>query len=128
MYFHQAFTPNHVKVLEYREDLKYYYRNSYGSGGSAKLPCQLIVDMLNHLESQTLPKVIGYFTHSSIMQQLLTALGAFKDNESPRADNYQQMMRRKWRSSELSPFATNLAVIKYGKCLSPFHCINKFIQ
>lgn len=94
------------------------------------MACQLVVDMLTHLESQTMPKVIGYFADSTIMQLLLTSLGAFKDNDALRADNYQQMMRRKWRSSEVSPFATNLAVIKYGKYQSTFHCIsnsfNKF--
>lgn len=71
--------------------------------------------MLNHLESQTNPKVVAYFTESATIQLLLTALGAHKDNDGLRADNYQQMMRRKWRSSEVSPFASNLAVIKYGK-------------
>lgn len=112
----QAFTPNNVKVLEYHEDLKYFYQNSYGSGINSRLTCSLVVDMLNHLESQTNPKVSAYFTHSATMFSLLTALGAYKDNDGIRADNYQQMMQRKWRSSEVSPFASNLAVIKYGKC------------
>lgn len=108
-----AFTPNNVKVLEYHEDLKYYYENSYGAGLNTRLACSLVVDMLNHLESQTNPKVVAYFTESATIQLLLTALGAHKDNDGLRADNYQQMMRRKWRSSEVSPFASNLAVIKY---------------
>lgn len=110
----QAFTQNHVKVLEYHEDLNYYYQNSYGTGLNTRLACSLVVDMLNHLESQTMPKVVAYFTHSATMQLLLTALGAAKDNDALRADNYQQLARRKWRSSEVSPFASNLAVIKYG--------------
>lgn len=71
--------------------------------------------MLTHLESQTNPKVVAYFAHTQAIQLLLTALGAHKDNDGLRADNYQQMMRRRWRSSEVSPFAANLAVIKYGK-------------
>lgn len=70
--------------------------------------------MINHLESQGMPKVVAYFTHSAAIQLLLTALGAHKDNDALRADNYQQVSRRKWRSSEVSPFAANLAVIKYG--------------
>lgn len=70
--------------------------------------------MMNHIESQAMPKVVAYFTHSATIQLLLTALGAAKDNDALRADNYQQLMRRKWRSSEVSPFASNLAVIKYG--------------
>lgn len=102
-------------MLEYYEDLNYYYKDSYGFGLAAKLPCQLVVDMLNNLESQANPKVVGYFSNSPVIAQFLTALGAFKDNESIRADNYQQMNRRKWRTSEVIPFASNLAVIKYGK-------------
>lgn len=66
-----------------------------------------------------MPKVVAYFGHSAILQLLLTALVAIKDNETLRADNYQKLMRRKWRSSEVCPFAANLAVIKYGKL---FHC------
>lgn len=116
----QAFTPSQVKVLEYHEDLKYYYQNSYGTGLNTRLACSLVVDMLNHLESQAMPKVAAYFTHSETIQLLLTALGAAKDNDALRADNYQQLMRRKWRSSEVSPFASNLAVIKYG---NSFHII-----
>lgn len=89
--------------------------NSYGSGLNSNLACPLVVDMLSHLESQANPKVVAYFTHSATMQLLLTALGAHKDNDGLRADNYQQMMRRNWRSSEITPFASNLAVIKFGK-------------
>lgn len=64
-----------------------------------------------------MPKVVAYFTQSATIQLFLTALGTFKDNEALRADNYQQQQRRNWRSSEVSPFASNLAVIKYGKRL-----------
>lgn len=120
----QAFTQNHVKVLEYHEDLNYYYKNGYGAGLNSRLACSLVVDMLNHLESQANPKVVAYFTHSATMQLLLTALGAAKDNDALRADNYEQLSRRKWRSSEVSPFASNLAVIKYGTKLSTIPSIH----
>ncbi|KAJ6641584.1 Multiple inositol polyphosphate phosphatase 1 [Pseudolycoriella hygida] len=108
-----AFTQNHVKVLEYHEDLKYYYKNSYGAGVNTRLTCSLVVDMLNQMESQALPNVVAYFTHSATFQLFLTALGAAKDNDGLRADNYDTQQRRMWKSSELSPFAANLAVIKY---------------
>lgn len=57
--------------------------------------------------------MIGYFTHSSALQLLLVALGVAKDRDALRADNYLQMSRRKWKSSEIGPFAANLAAIKY---------------
>lgn len=96
--------------------------NGYSNPLNTRLACALVVDLLNHLESPAMPKVVAYFAHSATIQLLLTALGAAKDNDGLRADNYEQMMRRKWRTSELSPFASNLAVIKYGTRLDfTFH-------
>lgn len=69
--------------------------------------------MIRFLESKDLPKVSAYFAHTASIQLLLTALGAVKDVTPLRADNYPQMSRRKWRSSEITPFAANLAAIKY---------------
>lgn len=89
--------------------------NGYGNALNTRLACSLVEDMLTHLESQTMPKVVAYFAHSATIQLLFTALGAVKDTDGLRADNYQQLMQRKWRSSKISTFASNLAVIKYGK-------------
>lgn len=70
-------------------------------------------DMLKHLESREQPKAIAYFAHSATVQLFLTALGAVNDREALRADNFQQMQRRNFKSSINTPFAANLAVIKY---------------
>lgn len=111
--FNQAFTPSQVNILEYNEDLKYFYKSGYGRSLNKRLSCTAVTDMLKHLESKEQPKVISYFAHEATILLLLTALGANKDQYDLRADNFQQMQRRKFRSSELSPFAANLAVIKY---------------
>lgn len=99
--------------MEYSADLKNYYENSYGSDVNSKISCATVNDMLKHMESRELPKVVAYFTHSAALQLFLTALGAVNDREALRADNYQQMLRRNFRSSIVSPFAANLVVIKY---------------
>lgn len=109
----QAFTPNQINVLEYREDLKYYYAASYGRTINTNIECEAVADMLRHLESRDLPKVVAYFSHASAIQLFLTALGAAKDSDALRADNYHSMSRRNWRSSAISPFASNFAAIKY---------------
>lgn len=99
--------------MEYREDLKYYYASSYGRSINSNMQCEAVADMLKHLESRDLPKVVAYFTHATAIQLFLTALGAAKDSDALRADNYYSMSRRNWRSSVLSPFASNFAAIKY---------------
>ena len=77
------------------------------------LPCSAVADMLKHMEAKELPKVVAYFAHEALIVQLLTALGVNKDHYPLRADNFPQMSRRKFKTSEMSPFASNLAVIKY---------------
>ena len=108
-----AFTPNNVKILEYKEDLAYYYKSGYGSELNTKISCSAVKDMIDRLESTANPTAIAYFTHSSAIQLLLVALGAAVDNDALRADNYYQMGRRSWKTSEIGPFAANLAAIKY---------------
>ena len=55
----------------------------------------------------------AYFTHSSAIQLFLVSLQYGKDDTSLRADNYDQMKYRKFKTSLLSPFASNVAVVKY---------------
>ncbi|XP_055601964.1 multiple inositol polyphosphate phosphatase 1 isoform X2 [Uranotaenia lowii] len=113
-----VFTKNQVNVLEYREDLKYYYQNSYGYERSSDLACYAVSDMIRHFASPDDPLVTAYFTHESEIQLFLTALGAVKDREAPRADNYHGMRNRLFKSSVLTPFAANVAAVKY-QCADP---------
>lgn len=108
-----AFLPEHVNVLEYLEDLKYYYKAGYGNGLNSNLMCLAIQDMLKFLQTEHFPKVAAYFAHASSIQLLLTGLGYAKDNDMLKAYNYQQMKYRNFKTSILSPFASNLAVVKY---------------
>lgn len=108
-----AFNPPQIDDLEYLEDLAKYWKSGYGSKLSSRLSCSSVNDMLKHLGSNQQPQVVTYFTHSKAVLLLLTALQAAKDTDSLRADNYYSMSRRKWRSSELTPFASNVVAIKY---------------
>lgn len=99
--------------MEYSEDLKSYYENGYGRQLNSRIACKTVTDMLKHLESTTLPKVIAYFTKAQTVQLFLTALGAAKDDIPLTADGYQQNVRRKWKTSQQLPFGANLAAIKY---------------
>lgn len=102
-------------MLEYHQDLSYYYKSSYGSAVNKNIQCKTVKDMLERFEDEKLPKVTAYFTHSAAVQLFLTALGALKDDRAPTAKNYPEMFSRKWKTSVISPFAANVAVVKY-KC------------
>lgn len=109
-----AFTKNHVSILEYKEDLKYYYKSGYGTKLNEKISCRAMSDMLKHMEVKNSgPQVVAYFTHSSAIQLFLTAMGVLRDSTELRADNFQQQQRRQWRTSKLGPFTANIAVIRY---------------
>lgn len=108
-----AFTPKHVDILEYLEDLKYYYKSGPGSEINSKIMCAAVKDMVKNLQKEENPKVVAYFSHASAIQLFLTALGYGKDNDALRADNFLQMKYRKFRTSTLSPFGSNLAAVKY---------------
>ncbi|GAB0089857.1 Multiple inositol polyphosphate phosphatase 1 [Sergentomyia squamirostris] len=108
-----AFTKAQVDVMEYKEDLKYYYKSGYGSELNTKVACSLVADMMRHLGSDSQPQAVAYFAHDSAIQLFTTALGANKDRDSLRADNFLQNDRRNWRTSDIAPFAGNLVAIKY---------------
>lgn len=88
-------------------------KSGYGRKINEKIACAAVADMMKHIESKELPQMIGYFSHSSAIQLFLVALGIARDHEALRADNYLHQSRRKWKSSELGPYAANLAAIKY---------------
>jgi multiple inositol-polyphosphate phosphatase / 2,3-bisphosphoglycerate 3-phosphatase len=100
-------------VLEYKEDLKYYYKSGHGSPLNEPIACAAVKDMLTQLDDKNGAKTIAYFTHSSELQLFLVALGAAKDDTPLRADNYDQMKNRLWRTSAIGPFTTNVAAVKY---------------
>lgn len=103
-----------MKILEYADDLRYFYNVGYGNAEvNSQLACAAVSDMLQFIESVELPNVSAYFTHSSTVHLLLAAMGAVKDADLLRADNYAEMDNRKYKSSKDAPFAANLAAIKY---------------
>lgn len=108
-----AFTPKHVDVLEYLEDLKYYYKSGYGSELNSKIMCAAVKDMVKNLKDEGDPKVVAYFSHASAIQLFLTALGYGKDSEPLTADNFNVMKYRKFRTSSMSPLGGNLVAVKY---------------
>lgn len=106
-------------MLDYKEDLVYYYKKSYGAMVNTKLTCRAVIDMLQHMENKNVYKVIAYFVHSTFAQLFLTALGALKDKHMLRADNYEAMHNRLFKSSYTTPLASNFAIVRYDCPLEP---------
>lgn len=110
-----------MRIFEYQEDLNYYYKSSHGSKLNKNVKCFAMNDMLNRLSTDNnnnqSNKTTVYFTHSAAVQLLLTSLGAFKDEIDLKADNFTQMSFRKWKTSQISPFAANVAAVRYT-CLN----------
>ncbi|KOC61016.1 Multiple inositol polyphosphate phosphatase 1 [Habropoda laboriosa] len=116
-----VFSKEELRVLEYREDLYYYYKAGYGREINAQLGCTLLQDMMNHfwkMEQDTdsnEPKGIFYFSDIVSLQNLLTTLNINKDQMQLTAFNYKHMAKRQWRTSFISPIAANLIATFY-KC------------
>jgi multiple inositol-polyphosphate phosphatase / 2,3-bisphosphoglycerate 3-phosphatase len=109
-----AFTPSHVDILTYGEDLSTYYTNGYGVGANGKIACSAMADMLTQLDAESGPQVVANFADATMVQLFLTALGAYHDKIPLHANNYDRQAKRVWRVGFVSPFASNIVAVKYG--------------
>ncbi|KYN12703.1 Multiple inositol polyphosphate phosphatase 1 [Trachymyrmex cornetzi] len=116
-----VFSKEELRILEYREDLDYYYKAGYGRDINTRLGCPLLHDMMRHFwnvardEMSGEPAGIFYFSDIISLQNLLTTMGINEDQARLTAYNYKEMARRQWRTSIISSFAANLIAVFY-KC------------
>lgn len=76
--------------------------------------CALMQDLLNFLQTgDTVETTRIYSTHSTAFQLFMVTLGMFGDDVTLTAANFAQQAARQWRSSFITPMATNLAIIRY---------------
>lgn len=69
----------------------------------------------NLARDKTGPLGIFYFGHSPNVLSVVTRLGIGKDDTPLLSTNFEQMANRKWRTSILDPFASNVIAVFY-KC------------
>lgn len=108
-----AFTMKHVEWFEYHWDILDYIGSGFRNKINRKLMGPAIVDMINSLEYDDGPIVTANFGHSYSMKIFLTSMGIGENPIPLRADNFDQMANRTFRVSELTPFGSNLAAVKY---------------
>ena len=109
------FSLNDIAVLEYGEDLGYYHEAGYGFSMNKNILCEAVQNLLNYLQSNdpTEQPARILITHSTSMQLLMVSLGLFEDATPLLRSNFAQQSYRKWRTSQQTAFASNLAVIRY---------------
>lgn len=115
-----VFDKKEMEVFEYEEDLYFYYYTNYGSMLNRVIGCPPIKDIYDHftmLEKGATDQQRGVFRfmHSTGLGLLFTSLGIAEDPTPLKASNYKEMKNRKWRTSHLMPFGTNLVAVFY-KC------------
>lgn len=115
-----AFSVANHQVLEYHRDLYRFFLYGYGHFPNYRqlyenLPCQLIQDMLNFIRSNDSNERRARIFNTGNYPILFTlnVLGAFEDEVPLNRHNFAQQTFRLWRTSQISPKATNLAVIRY---------------
>ena len=115
-------------MLEYREDLKYYWKDGYGYKINTEQACVLVKDAMDNFRNITMGGDTGreeqngifYFTHSGTILKMLSYLGLYKEEINKhtghrlelRHDNYNKMKdSRNWRTSFIDPFASNVGLV-----------------
>lgn len=55
-----------------------------------------------------------HFTHSGMMLKFYSRLGLFKDQSPLQASSYSTQGQRKWKTSDIDPFAGNIAFVLFN--------------
>ncbi|XP_068219996.1 multiple inositol polyphosphate phosphatase 1-like [Palaemon carinicauda] len=126
-----SFSHHDFEVMEYHQDLKYYYEDSYGQPLNLETACETMNNIYSNfwntvISGKGVPHGIFNFAHDKTILQVLTRLGIFKPSQHLRHDNFSDMKNRIWKTSYVSPFAANLALVLYS-CGSD-HKVGTFFQ
>ncbi|KAL3274093.1 hypothetical protein HHI36_015509 [Cryptolaemus montrouzieri] len=110
-----AFSLNDMKVLEYYEDLKYYWLDGYGYNLNHNQACVVFDEIVSYFGSKNeYPKSTIYFSHSGTLLKLLAHLQLYKEDKPLTRHNFNDKVdNRNFRVSRVSPFGTNLAMVLF---------------
>lgn len=116
------FNEEDAKVLEYKSDLKQYWKRSHGYAISSMSSCPLFHHIFRTLDKAGRPRratdeppepasiLVG---HAETILPLLSLLGLYKDKTPPTASNYQSQHGRTFRTSLIVPYAANVLFVLY---------------
>ena len=127
----RVFSDHDLQVMEYREDLEYYWIDGPGYTVTREAACVLVKDVVtkfrNIVSDGDRSKGSFYFTHSGTILKLLAYLNIFNDKESLRSDNFAKMNNRLWRTSYIGPFGANIAFV-LKSCSEGDHTVGLYIN
>ncbi|GBP36669.1 Multiple inositol polyphosphate phosphatase 1 [Eumeta japonica] len=110
------FSDANLVTLEYIDDIRHFYKNGYGSEINCQLGTTALKVLFERFEAVydgVGKNFVGYFTHDTMMEMVFCAMGLFRDDFN--VTGAVRWPTRKWRTSLISPFATNLIAVMY-KC------------
>ncbi|CAB1445677.1 unnamed protein product [Pleuronectes platessa] len=111
-----------AQVMEYTNDLKQFWKRSYGYDINSKSSCILFHDVFSRLDKaanenlsgqQVTEAVTVQVGHAETLLPLITLLGFFKDSEALTSTNYATQTQRSFRTSQMLPYAANLLLVLY---------------
>jgi len=119
-----TFSLSELKIMEYYQDLKQWWKKSYAYPISYQQSCPLLVNTVKSMDkalkatvdNKSYTKALFQFGHSETVLSLVTLLGLYKDSFALKSSNYaSQGVNRVFRTTQISPFATNVGMVLY-KC------------
>jgi len=127
----RVFTDQQLQLMEYREDLEYFWIDGPGFDITGDQACVLFSDVLTTFQNiaagHQKPSGSFYFTHSGTLLKLLAFLNVFTDEDKMKSDNFEQMEGRKWKTSQIGPFGGNIAFV-LQKCQGSEYKIGLFVN
>ncbi|KAF2199626.1 phosphoglycerate mutase-like protein [Delitschia confertaspora ATCC 74209] len=118
----EVFSPNEWLAFEYKNDIQYHYNTGYGNPVSPVIGFPWLnatAGLLLSDKTDDAQDIYASFTHRELPPTVLVAMGLFNNSAFSGADNINTTMplntqnyMRAWRSSQIIPFLTNIAVEK----------------
>ena len=117
--FCQLFDFKDTSIIEYYMDLEDYYEKGYGIDLSYSISSPLLQDFVNSIDNVLLgisPQIAKLrFAHAETVLPYLALLGLYKDSFELHWNTPESNINeRLWRTSNLSPFAANVAWVLYN--------------
>jgi len=103
-----------LRIMEYREELEYFWVDGPGYPVSYEQACVLAKDMgdtfTDLVKGRSVKRGTFYFTHSGTVLKLLAFLG-IGNKSAMTNDNVMSMMNTTWTTSDYGPFGANIAFV-----------------